>query len=494
MSLYKTLRLAVAWAALIASFAALSHAEEQDRAPEKSISSDARQGLLKAIRFFANEVAVHGGYVYQASEDLRYREGEGDAGLDTVWVQPPGTPAVGLALVKAYQRTREETCLDAALAAADCLRKGQLHSGGWANHIVFDPAQRSKFAYRFDGPPKKKAKNHTSFDDDQTQAAIRFLVTLDEATNFANPQVHETATTALAAVVASQYSCGAWPQGFNDKHDPTAQAVLHATYPDAYPREHPGEDYWQYYTLNDNAMLTVANTLLLASKVYNDPIYLESAKRAGDFLLLAVMPEPQPAWAQQYNFEMHPVWARRFEPPAISGSESQSAIRLLMQLYIVTGEDKYLAPVSKAVSYLQRSRLEDGKLARFYELRTNKPLFFTKDYKLTYSSDNVPDHYSFTVKDSTSDLQAEFERLRVASNHDRQKMAGGLFEDKFKRVSDDVVIEVISEMDDRGAWVEDGKLRYIKAQDFRGRVIRSETFIKNIDLLSLYVEQVAAPK
>ena len=51
---------------------------------------------------------------------------------------------------------------------------------------------------------------------------------------------------------------------------------------------------------------------------------LAAAKRGGDFLLLAQMPEPQPAWCQQYHPDMHPVWARKFEPPAIACSESES--------------------------------------------------------------------------------------------------------------------------------------------------------------------------
>ena len=38
------------------------------------------------------------------------------------------------------------------------------------------------------------------------------------------------------------------------------------------------------------------------------------AERAGDFILAAQMPEPQPAWAQQYDAAMHPAWARKFEP------------------------------------------------------------------------------------------------------------------------------------------------------------------------------------
>ena len=30
------------------------------------------------------------------------------------------------------------------------------------------------------------------------------------------------------------------------------------------------------------------------------------------------MPDPQPGWAQQYDYDMRPMWARKFEPAAIT--------------------------------------------------------------------------------------------------------------------------------------------------------------------------------
>ena len=86
-------------------------------------------------------------------------------------------------------------------------------------------------------------------------------------------------------------------------------------------------------------------TMLEAAAVYGTPQYRDAAKRGGDFLLLAQMPDPQPAWAQQYDAQMHPAWARRFEPPAITGGESQGAIRILMQLVRDTGDERYLRPI-----------------------------------------------------------------------------------------------------------------------------------------------------
>ncbi len=51
------------------------------------------QALLKAVTFYHTQVANHGGYVYTYSSDLTLREAEGYPDPDTIWIQPPGTPA-----------------------------------------------------------------------------------------------------------------------------------------------------------------------------------------------------------------------------------------------------------------------------------------------------------------------------------------------------------------------------------------------------------------
>ncbi|MFO8014327.1 MAG: hypothetical protein R6X20_13600 [Phycisphaerae bacterium] len=80
--------------------------------------ADARRALLQAVRFFHKEVARHGGYVWRYSADLAHGQGEGPAGPDRIWIQPPGTPAVGLAFLDAWAATGEPDCLDAARDAA----------------------------------------------------------------------------------------------------------------------------------------------------------------------------------------------------------------------------------------------------------------------------------------------------------------------------------------------------------------------------------------
>jgi PelA/Pel-15E family pectate lyase len=453
---------------------------------ENNLAAIAQETLRNASRFYQTKVAVHGGYVYQVSADLRYREGEGDAGPLAVWVQPPGTPSVGMAFLEAYQRTKEPSLLKGAESAAECLVQGQLHSGGWQNHIDFDPILRTKLAYRVEPNPTKRARNYSSFDDDQTQSAIRFLASYDATTGFANTSVHSSVLFALDAVVRNQHPNGAWGQVFGNQLANANHKTVPAQYPEEWLRQHPGTDYWLFYTLNDNVMARVIQTMWLAYELYGEERYRESAIRGADFLLLAQMPDPQPAWSQQYNFDMHPVWARKFEPPAISGGESQAVIETLLNTYARTGDAKYLATLDKALAYLEGSVLPNGKLARFYELKTNRPLYFTKSYKLTYSDDDMPTHYGFQVPSNLGRLKKQLAKWReMPLSKLKDLIAKG--KDQHEKPKLDELKQVLTSINAEGAWVETGKLKYVKAKDHDGRVIRSETFARNLDTLSRFL-------
>ncbi|MEQ1830527.1 MAG: pectate lyase [Pirellula sp.] len=459
-------------------------------AAQDTTATDTHKALIKAVDFFHKQVAVEGGYVYLVSSDLKFREGEGVADAKTVWVQPPGTPAVGLAILTAYLRTQDNSLLEAAKDAGRCLVRGQLASGGWQAHIDFGPELRPKMAYRVDSKRAKKARNLSTFDDDKTQSAVRFLAELDRALKFQDAKIHEATLFAIDSILKNQFPNGAWGQVYETLKDPEKYPVVKANYPKEWPREFPGGDYWVYYTINDNNISRTIDTLLLVAEIYNEPRYRQAAIKAADFFLLAQMPEPQPAWAQQYNFEMQPVWARKFEPPAVSGGESQQVIESLMDIYVETGDRKYLEPLPRALDYLQRSQLPNGRIARFYELQTNKPLYFTKDYKLTYSSDDMPTHYSFISSSSVSKLRANLDKLANLTETQLQSRREASRRPREESLpSPDQIKRIISSMDDRGAWVEPGKLRYHKGQDQVNQIIRSETFIRNITQLSRYASK-----
>lgn len=106
--------------------------------------------LSKAVTFYHGHAAAHGGYVYRYSADFSLREAEGIPGPDTIWIQPPGTPAVGMAFLDAYEATKDKACLTAAVEAAQAVSRTQLTSGGWDYSGHFDAMNRAKHLYRRD--------------------------------------------------------------------------------------------------------------------------------------------------------------------------------------------------------------------------------------------------------------------------------------------------------------------------------------------------------
>jgi PelA/Pel-15E family pectate lyase len=457
-------------------FAVVCQADEADA----KLPAEARAALRKAAEYYRNQVAVRGGYVYYYSPDLKQRHGEGPATATQIWVQPPGTPTVGLAYLAAWRATGERFYLDAAREAGEALRYGQLKSGGWQNVIDFDPAGRVNL-YR---NGKGGGANNSTLDDGISQSAIRFMARLDEALEFKDAAVHESATVALDALLKAQFANGAFPQIWTG---PVPNVpVLKASYPKYdWRTEGKIKDYWNMYTLNDGLAGTVTETLLSAADVYQDTKYTDAVRRLGDFLLLAQMPAPQPGWAQQYNREMQPIWARRFEPPAVSGGESQDVLETLVRIYRVTSDKKYLEPVPRAVAWLRKSLLPDGRLARYYELQTNRPLYMTRrggEYSLTHDDSMLPDHYGWKVASRLDAIERQYKD--AAAGREPPKNAPSKLELTQK------VEQIIAALDVDGRWISTYAGEGLVGQPkFRpgDKYISSGIFSRNVESLSAFL-------
>ena len=407
--------------------------------------------------------------------------------------------AMGEALLEAYLVSKEDYLLKAARDAGYALAQTQLVSGGWDYRLEFAPNERNKWAYRVDQKPAgrplsaaeeraaRKAKNVTTLDDDTTQAALRFLMKIDVVLRKQDKPIHETVEYALATLLKAQYPNGAWPQRYSEFPNTADFPVKKATYPESWPREHPREDYRSFYTFNDNTLADLIDTMFLAEELYDEPRYGAAARNAGDFILLAQMPEPQPAWAQQYNAKMHPAWARRFEPTAVTGGESQGVIRVLLTLHRHTHDDKYLFPIGKALDYLEKSKLPNGQLARFYELKTNRPLYFTKDYVLTYDDSDMPTHYGFKVSSKLDRLRADYETALKAPPD-----GGPIWTTRRSPPMPNASLNrdaraLVEALDSRGAWLETGELKATGNDDRERKIITTRTFATNLRTLSRFV-------
>lgn len=446
-------------------------------------NGDLREQAITAMKrasvFFRDHFSQHGGYSYYATPDFKKRWGEGVASPDQIFVQPPGTPAVGEAYLDALAATKDEYYLEAARETARALVYGQLESGGWRQTIDFDPAGDHVGRYRngrYTGDPS----NYSSLDDDQTQAALHFLIRLDQVLEFKDSKIDEAVHYALDGLLGAQFANGAFPQGWKKPAAP--EPVVRASYPRNWPRTWPEDHYWDYYTLNDGLAGTVSDVLIQAHAVLGDRRFRDAAARLGDFLILAQMPAPQPAWAQQYDYEMHPVWARRFEPPAIAGRESEDAIRTLMNIFRLTGDRRYLAPIPRALAYLKSCRLPDGQLARYYELGTNLPLYMNRRdgvYFLTHDDHDLPSHYGWKNPTTVDALEAEYAALAAGrpwaapseSAEEREAAAR----------------KAIADLDAQGRWLSVatgerivGQPRFEKGFSYIG----AEVFIQNLRALA----------
>ncbi len=459
----------------------LSMAASLEAAPDRGSVVAA---MRRAAEFFATQASVEGGYVYYLTLEGR-RLGEGEAAASEVWVQPPGTPTVGEAFLDAFGATGDAFYLEAARRAGHALAYGQLESGGWRNSIDFDPGGPRAAHYR-NGRGRKggAGSQFSTLDDDITQAALRFLSRLDLATGMKDGALREAVDFAISRLLEAQYPNGAFPQGWTGAA-PDRPAGIKASFPDHdWRREGRIKEYWNEYTLNDGAAITVTDTLLHLWTRRRDERALGALKRFGDFLLLAQLPAPQPAWAQQYNAEMQPIWARAFEPPAVSGRESEDVLLALVKIAAITGEARYAEPIVPAVAYLERSLLPDGTLARYYELRTNRPLYMQragKGYELTYDDSRLPEHYGWKNPSRLESVKAAY----------RAHLAGKTLEEIFAPAPVDAatVARILADLDDEGRWITvhpgDGS-RLVGQPRFAAgeRYLSSEVFASNLSRLS----------
>ena len=464
------------------------------------LAAQARATMEKAT-VFMQSIATEGGYLWRYSTDLQERAGENQATATQIWVQPPGTPSMGMAFLRAYEATNDGRYLEAAKAAADALAVGQLASGGWDYLVDFDPAQSVRWYRRSDvgqlaAADAAKRRNISTFDDDNTQSALRLLLAVADVSKGSREsrdvRIREARDYGLTKLLAAQRPNGGWPQRWEGVAvDPKKYPVKPAGIPAAWSRTHQKENYNGYYTLNDNTHRDCVMTLLEAAKRLGKPEYRAAALRGGDFLIAAQLPEPQPGWAQQYNPQMEPAWARAFEPPSVCSNEGGGAMRLLIDLYLETGEKKFLAPLPRAIAWYRRSEIAPGTWARMYELGTNQPIYGDRDGKYYYRVEELsPERqtgYSWKGSYGVPAVIAFYDEVvRAGRESILAKRKAETAPTEKQRASRAKALEprvraAIAGLDPQGRWIASGK---------GGDAIRMETFAANLRTLCEYVEAV----
>ncbi len=439
--------------------------------------------VRKAVGFARTNLSFAGGYATKWSRDLKESRTSDTQGVALIAIEAPGTPAMGRVFVRAWQVTQDKLPLQAAREAAMALRWTQLASGGWSTHHDYAlPMARKQHYFRdlqAGDTERGERRAHSTLDDDKTQVALLFLIELARLPESqGDADLQATVRFGLESLLAAQASNGGWPQGFDGPADATAP-VKPVSMPRDWPRVWPNVDYTGYYTVNDGNLRTVAEVLVSAYEWTRDERFLAALKKLGDFLLLAQCPDPQPGWAQQYNLAMEPAWARKFEPPCVSSTETLSALETLHDIWVVTGDQRYREPFARALAWLKKVRLPDGQYARFQELHTDRPLYFVKDtYELTYDDSNLPTHYGFKIDDLQEDIDKFQEKLKRSREELRSAARAEQSQKEWlsdaKGAAQKAVI-ALEGQNKEGVWTKDN-------------VIEAQLFVKHLNAMLNYAE------
>ncbi|MBU2491663.1 MAG: pectate lyase [Bacteroidetes bacterium] len=429
---------------------------------ENDLLKESLQSMKKGIEYF-HSININGGYVYYYTTDLKEKWGEVSTDDYTIEVQPPGTPAVGFAFLNAFKVTGDNTFLRYAREAGQALIIGQNEYGGWDHRIYFE---------------RKLKKTVVSFDDNQTQSAVRFLMALDQ--EMKDGALHQSVMKALDMMLKTQLEQGGWPH--------------------KYPQQ---GNYHDYATFNDGGINKCVDVMIDAHKFYKQTEFYESVVKAGNYIYISQLPPPQPGWGQQYNEFLQPAWARAFEPPSVCPAVTLNNVNTLMDIYELTGDDEFLLPITDALIWVESVKLTNGKWPRFVELYTNKPMYYNRGRIRVDNFRNLsPERstgygYERDLSDLLSKATERFKNISGKENiNNSSLMSKPTREELLKQKSEleESVNKIISSQDEKGRWITQND-KYKKAvpnKKWNGEYIikdriSSAVFNDNISVLCDYI-------
>ena len=270
----------------------------------------------------------------------------------------------------------------------------QSEHGGWPkNTDLFDRISPEKLA------KLQKDGRANTIDNGATTLPMRFLAMVHGA---APDEKYQAAfARGVDYLIESQYPNGGFPQ--------------------FYPLR--GDKYYSRITYNDGAMgraMALLRDVAGGEAPYDlvDETTRAKAARAVELGIdcilktQVVQAEKPTAWCAQHDEKtLEPAWARAYEPPSLSGSESVGIVRFLMSIEKPTPE--IIAAIEGAVAWFKsvaiegirqdRIRRDDGRTerilvpdpdapllwARFYELDTNRPLYLDRDSVFRYDYSEI---------------------------------------------------------------------------------------------------------
>lgn len=323
----------------------------------------ALQAMKRATRYMMEVASYNGGFVWSYLPDLSRQWGELEARRTMVWIQPPGTPAVGHLMLDAWRATHDEYYYQCAERIAGALVWGQLPCGGWNYMFDFAGETSTRQWYATVGKNAWRLEEfqhyygNATYDDGGTIQAAKFFLRLYLEKN--DPVWRAPLERVIRFVLASQYPAGGWPQ----------------RYPLMYDHPFGGmADYSSFITLNDDVIPEIIDFLLQCYQTLGLSSLKEPIIRAMNLAILLQQGEPYSGWADQYTVDdLQPAHARSYEPRSVNTGTTAFMIHKLMDYYVLTGGDaKYLSGIPAAIRFIESQKLPETEVAK-WKRRPNSP-------------------------------------------------------------------------------------------------------------------------
>ncbi|HEY4787571.1 MAG TPA: pectate lyase [Bacteroidales bacterium] len=285
---------------------------------------------------------------------------------------------------------------------ADNILIYQRNDGGWPKNYDM---QAILTVDQKDSLINTKADDHTTFDNTTTYSHIEYLAQAYTITG--NEKYKDACLKGIDFTLAAQYPNGGWPQ--------------------YYPLE---DNYSRCITFNDGVftgIMTMLKNIIDRKPYYSfvDDARLSKIKTAFDKGLGCILKcqiyenGRLTVWGQQHNeITLEPAWARAFEPPCICNLESADLVLFLMSLD--NPNQQLINSIQGAVKWFNDSKILGTRVkvisapdlvsqwrtsktdrivvhdpaappiwTRYYELKTEKPLFCDRNSKFLYSLSDV---------------------------------------------------------------------------------------------------------
>jgi len=262
-----------------------------------------------------------------------------------------GTPGLGQLYLLAYKVLGDQRYLDIAEQAGDWVVAAQDPEGYWFFRYDRHTASR---------PTVKGDSTETAFHDGLQHMPAMLLATLYEATGEA--KWLQAFVRSSEFLLGAQNPNGSWSHNYD---------VAEKTSVNRFGERQSGD-------FSNGIMHSQMTVMLVAYGITGEKKYAESLVRAADWIASAQLGPPTYGWAAHYNEDNKPSWGRVFEPPSMSQVGAQD---LLLSMYDMTGDARYLEPVARYARWEQeRSTITltfaDGteKMGRsqYYEIDTGR--------------------------------------------------------------------------------------------------------------------------